>query len=57
VHKGKNFSTSIAKPETDLTADMLASSVYPPAVSPGEHLLIDCGQRFMENVYIQEIQL
>lgn len=25
VHKGTNFSTSIAKPETDLTIDMLTS--------------------------------
>lgn len=27
VHKGKNFSTSTAKPETDLTAEMLTSCV------------------------------
>ena len=27
IHKGKNFSTSTAKPETDLTAEMLASYV------------------------------
>ncbi|KAL0577077.1 Phenylalanyl-tRNA synthetase, beta subunit, cytoplasmic [Marasmius crinis-equi] len=28
VHKGSNFSTSTAKPETDLTADMLTSGVW-----------------------------
>ena len=28
VHKGPKFSTSIVKPETDLTADMLVSSVH-----------------------------
>ena len=28
VEKGSNFSTSTAKPETDLTAEMLTSCVY-----------------------------
>jgi phenylalanyl-tRNA synthetase alpha chain len=31
VHKGPNFSTSIAKPETDLTVDMLTSGAWKSA--------------------------
>ncbi|KAH9999312.1 phenylalanine-tRNA ligase [Russula vinacea] len=34
VHKGPNFSTSIAKPETDLTVDMLTSCVCPIFLLP-----------------------
>ncbi|KAF7790853.1 hypothetical protein EIP86_001810 [Pleurotus ostreatoroseus] len=32
VHKGKNFSTSIAKPETDLTVEMITSGAWKNAV-------------------------
>jgi hypothetical protein len=56
VKKGPQFSTSTAKPETDLTADMLVSSVctsYLILLS-----LSDCNilQWFLEDVCVQEIQ-
>jgi phenylalanyl-tRNA synthetase alpha chain len=54
VHKGANFSTSTAKPETDLTADMIASYVQirQDCLIPYlTHLQWD-----VEDIYLQEVQ-
>ena len=57
MNKGSNFSTSIAKPETDLTADMIASSVHPRITDLKGYPLTVGGQGIMEDFHIQEVQL
>jgi hypothetical protein len=54
VDKGSNFSTSTAKPETDLTVEMLTSWVQ---IIPETYVHFILVQWRMENFYLQKIQL
>ena len=53
VHRGANFSTSLAKPETDLTTEMLVSWVIRYSGSIQSHSVVQWG---LEICCFQEIQ-
>lgn len=56
IAKGAKYAREIPKEETDLTHEMLAKYVNAPLIPPG-YLLILLGQRFLEELEFQALQL